>query len=85
MASIEEIVTKLKELSPEQVEEVARVINRFSPADRLDPHTANRDSTVVLDAAIQHGWPAHLFEDLIGSLPDIERPAQPPAEGRPGL
>jgi hypothetical protein len=47
MASIDELITEIKSLTPEQVNEVAL-----------------------------------LFTELIGSLPDLERPAQPPVENR---
>jgi len=39
----------------------------------------------VVDEAVQHGWPAALFTELIGSLPELERPAQPPVENRANL
>ena len=39
----------------------------------------------VVDEAVQHGWPADLFMELIGSLPDLERAIQPPVENRPDL
>jgi hypothetical protein len=39
----------------------------------------------VVDEAVQHGWPAELFTDLIGSLPELERSAQPPVENRASL
>ena len=39
----------------------------------------------VVDEAVQHGWPAELFTKLIGSLPELERSAQPPVENRVNL
>jgi hypothetical protein len=39
----------------------------------------------MVDVAVQHGWPAELFTELIGSLPELERSAQPPAENRANL
>src|SRR5258708_30872594 len=34
----------------------------------------------VVDEAVKHAWPEHFFTELIGSLPDLERPTQPPVE-----
>jgi hypothetical protein len=39
----------------------------------------------VVAEAVQHGWPALLFTELIGSLPDLERAAQPSVENRSDL
>ena len=39
----------------------------------------------VGDEAGLHGWPAELFTALIGSLPELERSAQPPVENRAEL
>src|ERR1019366_1730054 len=39
----------------------------------------------VVDEAVQHGWPAELFTEVIGSLPELERSAQPPVENRANL
>jgi hypothetical protein len=83
MALIEEVIVQLKRLTPEQVDEVARVIQGLSRAE--DP-AAPRHPPVpahVIDQAVQHGWPAQLFTEVIGSLPDLGRAAQPPVENRP--
>jgi hypothetical protein len=81
MASLQEVITELKRLRPEQVDEVARIVHDLSqdacheaPVDRSVP--AN-----VVDDAVRNGWPPELFTGLIGSIPDLERPAQPPARG----
>jgi len=85
MPSIEELITEIKRLTPEQVDEVVRVVQRLS---RTESAVAPRPPTVpayVVDEAVRHGWPAGLFTELIGSLPDLERAAQPPVEDRPDL
>jgi hypothetical protein len=85
MASVEEVITELKRLRPEQVDEVARIIHDLSQTAcgkaPLHPAVPAR----VVDEAVQHGWPAEFFTELIGSLPDLERSAQPPVENRAGL
>jgi hypothetical protein len=67
------------------VDEVARIIHDLSQAGcgeaPLHPAVAAR----MVDVAVQHGWPAELFTELIGSLPELERSAQPPAENRATL
>jgi hypothetical protein len=82
MVSIEEVIAELKRLSPEQVQEVARTIHGLS---RAEGPAAPRPSAVpayVTADAVKNGWPAQLFTDVIGSLPDLERAAQPPPEYR---
>ena len=85
MASVEEVITELKRLRPEQVDEVARIIHELSQAmfgeAPLHPAVPAR----VVDEAVQHGWPAELFTELIGRLPELERSAQPPVEDRASL
>ena len=85
MASMEEIITQLKRLRPEQVDEVANIIHRLAQAQSNDapPHPAI--AARVVDDAVQHGWPAELFTELIGSLPEFQRAAQPPEEIRANL
>jgi hypothetical protein len=85
MASIDEVISALQRLTPEQVDEVARVVYELSQAEcqAALPHPAVPPSVVA--QAVQHGWPAHLFTELIGSLPDLERAAQPPVENRADL
>jgi hypothetical protein len=84
MTSIEELITEIKRLSPEQVDEAARIIRGLSLADRPAAHSPAVPADVVKEA-VQHGWPAHLFTELIGSLPDLERAGQPPVENRSDL
>lgn len=84
MASIEELIAELKKLTPEQVDEAARIIRGLSRAESPTSHQPAVPAYVV-DEAIQHGWPARLFTVLIGSLPDLERAAQPPVENRADL
>jgi hypothetical protein len=84
MASIEELITEIKRLTPEQVDEAARIIRGLSRAESLGALRAAVPASVVAEA-VQHGWPALLFTELIGSLPDLERAAQPPVENRTDL
>jgi len=79
MASVEEVIRELKYLSPEQVDEVARVIHELS---HTKSHTV---PAAVVCEAVTHGWPAELFTELIGSLPDLERPPQPLTDNRAKL
>ena len=85
MPSVDEVIAELRKLRPEQVDEVARIIHDFSQArhEKTPPHPAL--PAHVVDEAVQRGWPAELFTELIGSLPDLERPAQPPVENRADL
>jgi hypothetical protein len=81
MASMEEVITELRKLRPEQVEEVARIIHNLSQTGREEaPLPAH-----IVDEAVRHGWPTELFTDLIGSLPELERSAQPAVEHRADL
>jgi hypothetical protein len=85
MASIEEIIVELKSLPQEQVDEVARIIHALSQTKRGESSLCSGVPAHVIDNAVQHGWPAELFTELIGSLPDLERAAQPPVERRSRL
>jgi len=85
MASVEEVITELKRLRPEQVDEVARIIHDLSQARCGEASLPPAVSARVVDQAVQHGWPAELFTELIGSLPELERSAQPPVEDRASL
>ena len=85
MASVEEVITQLKRLRPEQVDEVARIIHDLSQAGCGEAPLHAVVPARVVDEAVQHGWPAELFTELIGSLPELERSAQPPMENRVGL
>lgn len=85
MASVEKVITELKRLRPEQVDEVARIIHNFSQTDCGKAHLYPAVPTRVVDEAVQHGWPAELFTELIGSLPELERFPQPHMENRAKL
>jgi hypothetical protein len=85
MASVEEVITQLKRLRPEQVDEVARIIHDLSQAGCGEAPLHAAVPARVVDEAVQHGWPAELFMELIGSLPELERSAQPPLEDRASL
>jgi len=84
MASIEELITDIKRLTPEQVDEVARIIRGLSRTESRGERRAAIPAAVLAEA-VQHGWPTLLFTELIGSLPDLERAAQPPVENRADL
>ena len=83
MASIDEVISSLHRLTPEQVDAVARVISEISGTKHLQPSSVLPPA--VIEEAVQHGWPAQLFTEVIGSLPDLERAAQPHAENRTDL
>jgi hypothetical protein len=85
MASMEEVITELKRLRPEQVDEVARIIHDLSQAGFGEAPLHPGMPARMVDEAVQHGWPAELFTELIGSLPDLERSAQPSVENRTNL
>jgi len=79
---VEEVITELKRLRPEQVDEVARIIHDLSQTPCAEAPLNPAVPARVVDEAVQHGWPAELFTELIGSLPEIERSAQPPSDDR---
>jgi hypothetical protein len=85
MASVEEVITELKRLRPEQVDEVARIIRELSQTGRGEAPLHPAVPASVVDEAVRHGWPAKLFTELIGSLPELERPAQPSVQDRARL
>ena len=85
MVSIEEVITQLKRLTPEQVDEVARIIHGLSCVERPDAPRHSALPAHVIDEAVQHGWPAQLFAEAIGSLPDLVRAPQPLVKNRPNL
>lgn len=85
MASMEELITELKKLRPEQVDEVARIVYDLSQAKREKAPVHPAVSASLVDEAVRHGWPAELFRELIGSLPELERVTQPPVENRSDL
>jgi hypothetical protein len=85
MASVEGVITELKRLRPEQVDEVARIIHDLSQAGSGEAPPQPALLARVVDEAVQHGWPAELFTKLIGSLPELERSSQPPVDNRAGL
>jgi hypothetical protein len=86
MASVEEIMAQLRRLRPEQIDEVATIVKRLAQTESSGAEPARAGVPAgVLDEAIGNGRPALLFTELIGSLPDLERPTQPPAENRATL
>ena len=85
MASMEEVITQLKRLRPEQVDEVARIIHDLSQTGCGEAPLHAAVPARVVDEAVQHGWPAELFTEVIGGLSELERSAQPPVENRADL
>lgn len=85
MASIEEIIIELRSLPPERMDEVAGIIHAISQAGRGESTPRSGVPAYIVENAVQHGWPAELFTDLIGGLPELERAAQPSAEPRADL
>jgi hypothetical protein len=85
MASVEEVITELKRLRPEQVDKVARIIHDLSQTGCGEAPLHAAVPARLVDEAVLHGWPAELFAELIGSLPELERPAQPVVENPAGL
>ena len=85
MASMEEVITQLKRLRPEQVDEVARIIRDLSHTGCGEAPLHPALPARVVDEAVRNGWPAELFTKLIGGLPELERSAQPPVEDRARL
>jgi hypothetical protein len=82
---MDEVITQLKRLRPEQVDEVSRIIRDLSQAGCAEGPVNPVVPARVVDQAVQHGWTAELFTKLIGSLPEFERSAQPPAERRANM
>ena len=85
MASVEEVITELKRLRPEQVDKVARIIHDLSQTGCGEAPLHPAMPARLVDEAVLHGWPAELFAELIGSLPELERSAQPAVENRADL
>lgn len=85
MASIEEVISDLKKLTPEQVEQVARLVHGLAQPDPSPTTPSPTVPAYLVDDAVRHGWPPELFSKVIGSLPNLERAAQPSSENRAGL
>jgi hypothetical protein len=83
MASVEQVISELRRLPPQQLDEVARIIHDFSQTACGEAPLHPAVPARVVDEAVQHGWPAELFTELIGSLPELERSAQPPVKTEP--
>ena len=79
MISLEELVQDLKSLTPEQLQQVAKVVHEFSLRGEggSEPKTQGKMPQSIIDTAVLHGWPQELFSELIGSLPEMERAPQP--------
>ncbi|MGO9966292.1 MAG: hypothetical protein ACLPY2_03385 [Bryobacteraceae bacterium] len=71
MASVEDVITELKKLRPDQVDEVAQIIHDLSQtgSEKVPPRLIV--PARVVDEAILHGWPAELFTEVIGRLAEI--------------
>jgi hypothetical protein len=85
MTLFEELVQDLKTLTPEQLDEVATLIQRLTSTTEM--HAAEASalpdiSKSIVEEAVLHGWPRELFTEVIGSLPEIERRPQPSYDAR---
>ena len=67
------------------MDEAARIIHDLSQTGCGEAPLHAAVPARVVDEAVQHGWPAELFTEVIGSLPELERSAQPPVEIRANL
>lgn len=61
MASMEEVITGLKRLRPEQVDEVARIIHDLSQAGCGEAPAYAAVPARVVDEAVQNGWSAEFI------------------------
>ncbi len=79
MTSIDELVENLKTLTPEQLDQVARIVRGLSASGTPQKRSFKRIEIPqsIIDEAVRHNWPQDLFTELIGSLPELERAAQP--------
>lgn len=77
--SIEELAKDLKSLSPEQFDQVARIVHglSLSAGRQCESRAQITMPQSIIDDAVRHSWPQKLFVELIGSLPELERAAQP--------
>ena len=91
MESVEDLVVELKALTPDQLDQVARIVRalsggRHGAADSEDPAVASPVPQAVVQQAIRNGWPASLFTDVIGKIgEDFKRPTELPYDVRRGL
>jgi hypothetical protein len=85
MASIEEVISDLKKLTPEQVEQVARLVHGLAQPTSSTTTPGPSVPAYLVDDALRHGWPPELFSKVIGSLPDLERAPQPSPKDRAGM
>ncbi len=89
MPSVEALVVQLKELTPDQLERVARIIHKLSAKNSqqsMERQGRCGVSGSVLKQAIENGWPVELFTQIIGNIEsDFQRPTQPAYEVRPPL
>ena len=70
--SVEDLVAELRELTPEQLDRVARMVRGF--ASDAGGTALAKPATVspsMVDRAVQNGWPLHyLFTEVIGQIGD---------------
>ena len=88
MATIEVLVAELKTLTPDELEDVARIVHDLSA--RRDHSVAGHAPFAIPDSVIaegiRNGWPPELFTNAIGRIDeDFERPCQIPYEVRRDL
>jgi hypothetical protein len=89
MASVEHVITELKELSPDQLDRVAQVVHELA-AERTQMRPERQGNARVPESvvaeAVRNGWSADLFTEVIGRVDeDFARPPQLPSEPRPSL
>jgi hypothetical protein len=87
MISLEDLAQELRDLTPEQLEQVAQLVHEFSIGNGKlgKPKSQNSMPESIVQQAVRNGWPCKLFTELIGSLPDLERAPQPPYTIRKNL
>jgi len=91
MESVEDLVVELKALTPDQFDQVARIVHalsggRHGTADSDDPAVVSPVPEAVVQQAIRNGWAASLFTDVIGKIgEDFKRPGELPCDVRRGL
>jgi len=94
MESVEDLVTGLRALTPDQFEHVAQIVHELSGGSQAPTGHAERvvvgkpsvASPVVLEQAARNGWPMGLLTEVIGQVgDDFHRHPEPRYEVRQAL
>ena len=94
MESVEDLVTGLRALTPDQFEHVAQIVHELSGGSQAPTGHAERVvvgkpsvvSPVVLEQAARNGWPMGLLTEVIGQVgDDFHRHPEPRYEVRQAL